>query len=70
MRRDVPNSVNVIRTGQPGDVGYTIERWDYSAEHSAFQHIESPVLQLESSPDVSADGGAGTMTRNAPGGVR
>jgi len=41
VRRDVPNSVNVIRTGHPGDVGYTIERWDYSAEHSAFQRIES-----------------------------
>jgi 3',5'-cyclic AMP phosphodiesterase CpdA len=41
VRRDVPNSVNVIREDAGDKAGFTIERWDYCAERSAFERIES-----------------------------
>jgi predicted phosphodiesterase len=41
VRRDVPNSVNVIRHDARDEAGFTIERWDHSAEHGDFKRVES-----------------------------
>lgn len=41
VRRDVPNSVNVIRHDAHDEAGCTIERWDYSTERSAFTRVEA-----------------------------
>lgn len=41
VRRDVPNSVNVIRHAAADAAGFTIERWDHSAEHGDFKRVDS-----------------------------
>ena len=50
VRRDVPNSVNVIRQNASGHADFAIERWDYSAESRAFERIDSRRFSLNRPP--------------------
>ncbi len=47
VRRDVPNSVNVIRHDAADVAGCSIERWDFIATRSAFERIESRRFSLD-----------------------
>lgn len=41
VRRDVPNSVNVIRCDAADAAGFAIERWDFVAQRSTFERVEA-----------------------------
>lgn len=46
IRENIPNSVNVIRH-EAGDLGCTVERWDYDAAAARFKSFEQRRLELE-----------------------
>jgi 3',5'-cyclic AMP phosphodiesterase CpdA len=49
LRRDAPNSVNVIRHDASAAARCTIERWDFSGECGEFQRIDTRAFELQRS---------------------
>jgi predicted phosphodiesterase len=47
LRRDAPNSVNVIRHETPDAARCTIERWDFIDERGEFQRISTRAFELQ-----------------------
>ena len=47
VRRGVPNSINVLRHGEPSGDFCRVERWDYDADQGAFARVEALDLPLD-----------------------
>lgn len=47
LRRDAPNSVNVIRHEAASAARFSIERWDFRGERGEFQRIDTRAFELQ-----------------------
>lgn len=47
LRRDAPNSVNVIRHESSDAARFSVERWDFSGERGEFQRVDAQTFVLQ-----------------------